>query len=72
MLDNILYFYNIKTFVSDNIIDCVRIKTYTKIKSFIYVKKRHIYKNENIIIVYKFGYKYSFDSIVLHIIIVNL
>ena len=71
MLDDILCFYNIKTFASDNIIDYVQVKTHTKVKSFICVKGRHIRKGGNIIIVCKFGYGYSFDSVVLHIIAIN-
>ena len=71
MLNDILYLYNIKTFASDNIIDYVRAKTHIRIKSFICVKGRHIRKGENIIIVCKFGHKYSFNSIVLYMIIIN-
>ena len=71
MLDDILYFYNIKTFTNNNIINYVQIKTHTKMKSFIYIKGRHTHKGENIIIICKFGYKYSFNSIVLYIIIIN-
>ena len=44
MIDNILRFYNIKTFSSDNVIDNIIIKVYTKMKSFIRIKEWHIYK----------------------------
>ena len=71
MLDDIFYLYNIKTFASDNIIDCVRVKTYIRVKFFICVKERHTRKDENIIIICKFDYKYSFNLIVLHIIIIS-
>ena len=71
MFNNIFYFCNIKTFASDNIIDCVRIKTYTRIKSFICVKGRHIRKDENIIIICKFDYEYLFDLIILYMIAIN-
>ena len=71
MLDNIFCFYNIKTFASNSIIDYVRIKIYMRVKFFICVKERHIRKDENIIIVCKFGYEYSFNSIVLYMIIIN-
>ena len=72
ILNNIFCLCNIKTFTSDNIINCVKTKIYMRIKFFIYVKERHIYKGENIIIIYKFDYEYSFNLIVLHIIIINL
>ena len=71
MLDDIFYLYNIKTFISNNIIDCVRIKTYMKMKFFICVKGRHTRKGENIIIIYKFDYEYLFDLIVLHMIAIS-
>ena len=35
---DIFHFYRIKTFSSDNIIDNIRDKTYTRVKFFIYVK----------------------------------
>ena len=71
MLDNILYLYNIKMFANNNIIDCVRIKTYIKIKFFICVKERHIRKGGNIIIICKFDYEYLFNSVVLYMIIIS-
>ena len=71
VLDNILYLCNIKTFANNNIIDYVRTKTHMKIKSFICVKGRHTHKGENIIIVYKFDYEYSFNPIILHVITIN-
>ena len=37
MIDDILYFCNIKTFSSDNIINNIKIKAYTKMKIFIYI-----------------------------------
>ena len=45
IINNILYFYNIKTFSSDNVINNIKIKVYIKMKIFIYIKKRYIYKN---------------------------
>ena len=40
-------------------------------KFFNYIKERYIRKNLNIIIIYKFYYKYLFNLIVLYIIIIN-
>ena len=71
MLDDIFYLYNIKTFANNNIIDYIKIKIYTKMKFFICVKERHIYKNENIIIICKFDYEYLFNLIVLYMIIIS-
>ena len=71
MIDDILYFYRIKTFSSDSIIDNIKVKIYMRMKFFICVKERHIYKDWNIIIIYKFDYKYSFNLVVLYIIIIN-
>ena len=45
MINDILYFYNIKTFSNNNIINNIKIKTYIKIKIFICIKKRYINKN---------------------------
>ena len=39
MIDNTLRFYNIKTFSSDNVIDNVKIKAYTRMKFFINIKE---------------------------------
>ena len=50
IINNILYFYCIKTFLNNNIINYIKIKTYIKIKLFIYIKKRYIYKKQKIII----------------------
>ena len=71
MINNILYFCNIKTFSNNNIIDNIKIKIYIKMKIFIYIKGRHINKNENIIIIRKFDYEYLFNLIVLYVIIIN-
>ena len=38
-IDNIFYFYNIKTFSSDNVIDNIKIKVYTRMKFFIRIKE---------------------------------
>ena len=57
--------------MNDNIIDCVRIKIYIRVKFFICVEGRHIRKNENIIIVCKFDHEYSFNSIVLYVIAIS-
>ena len=38
-IDNIFYFYNIKTFSNNNVIDNIKIKTYTRINFFIRIKK---------------------------------
>ena len=43
--NNSFYFYNIKTFSSNSIIDNIKIKTYTKMKFFVDIKERHIYKD---------------------------
>ena len=40
-------------------------------KTFIYIKKRYIYKSLNIIIIRKFDYKYLFNLIVLYIIVIR-
>ena len=48
-----------------------QVKTYIKIKSFIYIKERHIYKGGNIIIICKFDYEYSFNLIVLYIVTIS-
>ena len=45
IIDNIFYFYNIKTFSNNNIINNIKVKAYIKIKIFIYIKKRYIYKD---------------------------
>ena len=71
VINNIFYYYNIKTFSSDNVINNIKIKIYIKIKTFIYIKERHINKNWNIIIIRKFDYKYLFNLIVLYVIIIN-
>ena len=71
MFDDIFCFCNIKTFANDNIIDYIQIKIYTRMKFFICVKGRYIRKGENIIIVYKFGYEYLFNLIVLYIITIS-
>ena len=71
MINNIFYFYNIKTFSNNNVINNIKIKAYIKIKTFIYIKERHINKDWNIIIIRKFDYKYLFNLIVLYIIIIN-
>ena len=44
-IDNIFYFYNIKTFSSDNVINNIKIKIYIKMKIFICIKGRHINKD---------------------------
>ena len=38
-IDDIFYLYNIKTFSNNNVIDNIKAKTYTKMKSFIYIKE---------------------------------
>ena len=45
IIDDIFRFYRIKTFSSDSIIDNIKIKIYTRVKSFICVKERHTYKD---------------------------
>ena len=45
MIDDILYFYNIKTFSSNNVINNIKIKIYIKMKIFIYIKERYINKD---------------------------
>ena len=45
VINNIFCFYNIKTFSNNNIIDRIKIKTYIRVKFFIYIKERHIRKN---------------------------
>ena len=71
MIDNIFCFYNIKTFSSDSVINNIKIKAYMKMKIFNCIKGRHIRKDWNIIIIYKFDYEYLFDLIVLYMIIIN-
>ena len=71
MFNDIFYFCNIKTFTNNNIIDCIKIKTYIRVKFFICVKERYIRKDENIIIVCKFDYKYLFNLIILYMIAIN-
>ena len=39
MINNIFRFYNIKTFSSDNVIDNIKVKTYTRMKSFVCIKE---------------------------------
>ena len=45
MINDIFCFYNIKTFSSDNVINNIKIKAYLKMKTFIYIKERHINKD---------------------------
>ena len=45
IINNILCFYNIKTFSSDNVINNIKIKVYIKMKIFIYIKERYINKD---------------------------
>ena len=44
IINNIFRFYYIKTFSNDNIIDNIKTKTHTRVKSFICVKERHTRK----------------------------
>ena len=45
IIDNIFCFYNIKTFSSDSVINNIKVKAYIRIKTFIYIKERHINKD---------------------------
>ena len=45
IIDDIFYFYNIKMFSNNNVINNIRVKIYMKIKTFICIKGRHINKN---------------------------
>ena len=45
IIDNILYFCNIKTFSNNNVISNIKIKVYIKMKTFICIKGRHIRKD---------------------------
>ena len=72
IIDNIFYFYSIKTFLSDNVINNIKIKVYIKMKIFICIKGRYINKGWNIIIIRKFDYKYLFNLIILYVIAINI
>ncbi len=53
------------------VVNHIWIETHSKVKFFIEVKENHWNNQEDIEIVAEFYHKYSFDSVVLHVIAVN-
>ena len=74
MLHNIINIFNFicfKSFTNDNVFETVEIKKYTKIETFINIKRIQINIWKYNIIVRKFYYWQLVDLIVLHIIAVR-
>ncbi len=53
------------------IVSCIWIETYSRMKFFIKVEESHWSDQEDIEIVAEFYHRYSFNSVVLHVIAVD-
>ena len=67
-IDNVFRFDNEKTFTRTFVKNFIKINDYTRIKTFVDEKKRHVDNEKHFVVINEFDYKQLFELIILYVI----